>query len=442
MVSHQNKGIISVYDSLPNRNRVSHLTQQLLLLYELLASSDNHSNIKYVVAQHQGKTNDCGAFAAANAYFLTNGINPQHVNLFAARLRGHLQQCFLQSKIMPFPFEYCQKDISQYMMHQYFTHALNKPSQSAQASQKVDYDHSTNIPQQPVSRKHYFAQYKRQQRQHASFAVNERQRQSEMRRNKREKTKYREPERHKDHKARKKKRKVTEYREPERQKDHKARKKKRKVTEYREPERQKDHKARKKKRKVTEYREPERQKDHKARKKKRKVTEYREPERQKEQEYRKKKRKVTEYREPERLKDHKARKKKRKVTEYREPERQKEQEYRKKKRKVTEYREPERQKDRKARKSKRKQSETSSNKRTQSALRKLKRKGGLTLNQRIQNFRELLCRGDDFVCTCCHQTFYQHSVYPASKAYFTSKGVSHELITLCLTGYISTANTE
>lgn len=70
VVSAKNKNSITVYDSLRNSSRVQALQQQLTNMYGNICSMQ----IKYVVAQPQGSTLDCGAFAAANAYSLMKKV--------------------------------------------------------------------------------------------------------------------------------------------------------------------------------------------------------------------------------------------------------------------------------------------------------------------------------------------------------------------------------
>ncbi|WAQ99743.1 PIF1-like protein [Mya arenaria] len=55
---------------------------------------------------------------------------------------------------------------------------------------------------------------------------------------------------------------------------------------------------------------------------------------------------------------------------------------------------------------------------------------------------ELLKRGDAFVCTCCQQTFYQHSVYTVARQRLMNKGISKEFLDKVLTNYKSESEEE
>ncbi|KAH3863946.1 hypothetical protein DPMN_026954 [Dreissena polymorpha] len=58
---------------------------------------------RYIVAQSQGTTVDCGAFAAANAYFLLKGMDPECIVINQRQLRSHLQLCLQNGLITVFP---------------------------------------------------------------------------------------------------------------------------------------------------------------------------------------------------------------------------------------------------------------------------------------------------------------------------------------------------
>ena len=68
-----------------------------------------------------------------------------------------------------------------------------------------------------------------------------------------------------------------------------------------------------------------------------------------------------------------------------------------------------------------------------------KRKHGITLSRCIENFHESISLGPVFVCTCCHQTWFQHSVIQVTLG---MKSVDIELKETCFTGKLSVENKE
>lgn len=66
----------------------------------------------------------------------------------------------------------------------------------------------------------------------------------------------------------------------------------------------------------------------------------------------------------------------------------------------------------------------------------------MTLETQVQRFNDLLHKGDNFVCTCCHQTFYQHSVYTVGRQNLINKGISPQFLDTVLTDYRSMSETE
>ena len=57
----------------------------------------------YVIPQTQGSTLDCGAFAAANAYYLSKQVSPCEFHLHQHLIRLHLKKCLEDGIITDFP---------------------------------------------------------------------------------------------------------------------------------------------------------------------------------------------------------------------------------------------------------------------------------------------------------------------------------------------------
>lgn len=102
---------------------------QLLLLYESLRTEEHpESAVRYVVAQFQGSTVDCGLFAAANAYLLLHGHNPQLMQLDQNQLRTHLCQCLQNRTVTSFPVIQTQQPCPQ--LQRYFTASFENMAKS------------------------------------------------------------------------------------------------------------------------------------------------------------------------------------------------------------------------------------------------------------------------------------------------------------------------
>ena len=124
VVSEQKNGVISVYDSLPNRNRVKQLLPQLKLIYlQLNECSTPEAKIFYKIGQLQGKSNDCGAFAAANAVLLHQGIDPPSVYLKQHLLRQHLLLILQSNTVSSFPLDENQS-FENVQLSSYFTNQM------------------------------------------------------------------------------------------------------------------------------------------------------------------------------------------------------------------------------------------------------------------------------------------------------------------------------
>lgn len=61
----------------------------------------------------------------------------------------------------------------------------------------------------------------------------------------------------------------------------------------------------------------------------------------------------------------------------------------------------------------------------------------------IQQLIHDLCKtGDEYICTSCNQSFYQHNVYLASKESYKKRNIPDPLLTDCLTATISACSSE
>lgn len=69
LVSFKTGNIIKIFDSLYNPDRIKTLMPQLRTIY----GNISEFSVGYIAARSQGCSDDCGLFAAANAYFLVKG---------------------------------------------------------------------------------------------------------------------------------------------------------------------------------------------------------------------------------------------------------------------------------------------------------------------------------------------------------------------------------
>ena len=99
---------IDIYNSLPRRIS-AHVAKQCGLL---LKSNQKKIILRSMNCQQQTGSNDCGLFAIANATELCFGGKPSSVIYDQSSMRKHLQNCFLQDKLTPFPKEDVRVEIS------------------------------------------------------------------------------------------------------------------------------------------------------------------------------------------------------------------------------------------------------------------------------------------------------------------------------------------
>ena len=69
------------------------------------------------------------------------------------------------------------------------------------------------------------------------------------------------------------------------------------------------------------------------------------------------------------------------------------------------------------------------------------RTNGCTLEDLLQIFNDSIAAGPIFVCTCCHQTWFRHSVYDVQNIRLSNKE-EENMFKKCRTGYISKDNKE
>lgn len=99
VVSSKTNKNITIFDSLNNPDRIQSLSKQLKIMYE----NFENMTISYVIPQTQGSTLDCGAFAAANAYYLSKQVFPCGFHLHQHLIRLHLKKCLEDGIITDFP---------------------------------------------------------------------------------------------------------------------------------------------------------------------------------------------------------------------------------------------------------------------------------------------------------------------------------------------------
>ena len=107
VVSCQDMGEVTLYDSLMSGNRIGEVMPQLRKMYEVV---ENGCNIEYHVAQTQGLSSLCGAFATANALLLLCDQVPGRQLLKTDMMLEHLYQCLLNGFLDCFP-EYSAGEI-------------------------------------------------------------------------------------------------------------------------------------------------------------------------------------------------------------------------------------------------------------------------------------------------------------------------------------------
>ena len=70
-----------------------------------------------------------------------------------------------------------------------------------------------------------------------------------------------------------------------------------------------------------------------------------------------------------------------------------------------------------------------------------KRKIGLSFSDTINKFEDAVCQSVSYVCSCCHQTWFKHSVREVSSLNNIS-AVNKTILQECVTGFLSVENRE
>ena len=70
-----------------------------------------------------------------------------------------------------------------------------------------------------------------------------------------------------------------------------------------------------------------------------------------------------------------------------------------------------------------------------------KRKIGLSFSDTVDKFEDAVCQSVSYVCSCCHQTWFKHSVREVSSLNSISS-LNKTLLQECVTGFLSVANRE
>ena len=73
-------------------------------------------------------------------------------------------------------------------------------------------------------------------------------------------------------------------------------------------------------------------------------------------------------------------------------------------------------------------------------LRRKEQRYGKSFSETVDKFKEAIRSSSSFVCSCCHQTWFSHSVKEVSS--LNEISLDKQLLNKCLTGYISVANCE
>ena len=91
---------VLLYDSLPMLSIPETLENQMIAVY-----GKESTTLEVVVPVTQKQTNcvDCGCFAIAWAYIIAIGEKPELINLDIKKLRSHIEECFKNKKLIPFP---------------------------------------------------------------------------------------------------------------------------------------------------------------------------------------------------------------------------------------------------------------------------------------------------------------------------------------------------
>ena len=95
-------GVVNLYDSVYTGRLTPSLEKQMAEIYSPVVK-DGMLPVTMVPFQQQVGGTDCGVFSIAAAYSAALGIEPPLVTFDADEIRRHLERCFENEKLTPFP---------------------------------------------------------------------------------------------------------------------------------------------------------------------------------------------------------------------------------------------------------------------------------------------------------------------------------------------------
>ena len=95
-------GVVNLYDSVYTGRLTPSLEKQMAEIYSPVVK-DGMLPVTMVPFQQQVGGTDCGVFSIAAAYSAALGIEPHLVTFDADEIRRHLERCFENEKLTPFP---------------------------------------------------------------------------------------------------------------------------------------------------------------------------------------------------------------------------------------------------------------------------------------------------------------------------------------------------
>lgn len=141
--SQKRPGKITIYDTLPYLVRSTQLLTQLKIRYSIF---DNHpiplSLINYIIRQAQHGYNERGHVAAAYAYLLLNGTNPEYMRLDQSALMTYFHKYLMTQSATPFPTT--TRNMGGNALSRYFTTSISSQHQQ-QLSDANKKQSSTNF---------------------------------------------------------------------------------------------------------------------------------------------------------------------------------------------------------------------------------------------------------------------------------------------------------
>ena len=96
--------VVNLYDSVYTGRLTPSLEKQIAEIYRPVVK-DGMLPVTMVSFQQQVGDTDCGVYSIAAAYSAALGIEPHLMTFDADEMRGHLEQCFEDEKLTPFPLQ-------------------------------------------------------------------------------------------------------------------------------------------------------------------------------------------------------------------------------------------------------------------------------------------------------------------------------------------------